>query len=471
MFRPQRCLARRARCRRVRHRRAGRADPQERPWLTAAARVAAGGNQQCLARSVPRLCRRATQHSRKPPTLRSPAITLPDPPASARPLSAEPQSEIPACPKPAVAPTGTSPNQKPFAELKVTGHLMTLDAGLFCIVQTPTARKAEDGSGLPGVRISLPPGPAGRPQSVAISSFRPDGYLHGQTDAALVRVTEGPAQVLVTVYQWRRSRHRAPVASAPAGRRRTGAIGPMAAPRDGGRARQRGARAGAAARAARHDRPCADPRRCRPGLGEWLGDRGSKRWIEGFAVAPPRRRTAGYRIPGGARTRLAVAVGRGRAVLRQPRHGSAVARAAVAAARRRGRDVRVRLFGDLHRRLGGRAGAGRRSLRGRKPGADGVVPRGRPFPCRGGCGARRRRAGAATELGVAAASASRNGARPRGPNRGRNQTHGRRQRQARSAVVVRGREPAKPRHPFRCEGKNRNPPPLPGRRLQRYEAP
>ena len=97
-----------------------------------------------------------------------------------------------------VALTGTSPNQRPFAELKVTGHLMTLDAGLFCIVQTPTARRAEDGSGLPGVRVSLPPGPAGRPQSVAITSFRPDGYLHGQTDAALVRVTEGPAQVRKT---------------------------------------------------------------------------------------------------------------------------------------------------------------------------------------------------------------------------------------------------------------------------------
>src|SRR5579872_1346195 len=100
-----------------------------------------------------------------------------------------------------VALTGTSPTQKTFTELKVTGHLMTLDAGLFCIVQTPAARKPEDGSGLPGVRVSLPPGPAGRPQSVVISSFRSDGYLYGQTDAALVRVNEGPAQVLVTIYQ------------------------------------------------------------------------------------------------------------------------------------------------------------------------------------------------------------------------------------------------------------------------------
>ena len=46
-------------------------------------------------------------------------------------------------------------------ELKVSGHLMTLDAGLFCLVQTG-AISAPD-SGLPGVRISLPPGLAGRP--------------------------------------------------------------------------------------------------------------------------------------------------------------------------------------------------------------------------------------------------------------------------------------------------------------------
>jgi hypothetical protein len=187
-----------------------------------------------------------------------------------------------------VALTGTPPNQKAFAELKVTGHLMTLDAGLFCIVQTPSGRKAEDNSGLPGVRVSLPPGPAGRPQSVAISSFRPDGYLHGQTDAALVRVTEGPAQILVTVYQ--------------------SAAGADTAPRlqvlrlaDEAQVRpvqmqQLPGMAAAPARAV----PGPAQQRALPdviahvqirgdigsGLGDWIGDRGSKRWIEGFAIAP-----------------------------------------------------------------------------------------------------------------------------------------------------------------------------------------
>src|SRR6185437_1814780 len=39
-------------------------------------------------------------------------------------------------------------------ELKVSGHLMTLDSGLFCILQTPSATSARDATGLPGVRIS-----------------------------------------------------------------------------------------------------------------------------------------------------------------------------------------------------------------------------------------------------------------------------------------------------------------------------
>jgi hypothetical protein len=185
-----------------------------------------------------------------------------------------------------VALTGTSPNQRPFAELKVTGHLMTLDAGLFCIVQTPTARRAEDGSGLPGVRVSLPPGPAGRPQSVAITSFRPDGYLHGQTDAALVRVTEGPAQVLVTVYQSAAGADTAPrlqvLRLADDAQPRSVPMqqlpGMAAAPTGAGPAQPRVMPDVIAHVQIRGD--------IGSGLGEWIGDRGSKRWIEGFAIAP-----------------------------------------------------------------------------------------------------------------------------------------------------------------------------------------
>ena len=91
--------------------------------------------------------------------------------------------------------------QNRVAELKVSGHLMTLDTGVFCVFQAPGTPAANDWSGLPGVRISLPPGPAGRPDAISISTFRGDGWMNGSDTATLIRVAEGPAQVLVTVYQ------------------------------------------------------------------------------------------------------------------------------------------------------------------------------------------------------------------------------------------------------------------------------
>ena len=85
-------------------------------------------------------------------------------------------------------------------ELRVSGRLMTLEPGLFCIVNTPAAN-LDVATAMPGVRISLPPGPTGRPDAVSIATFRDDGFLFGFGDAALVRVIGGPAQVLVTIYQ------------------------------------------------------------------------------------------------------------------------------------------------------------------------------------------------------------------------------------------------------------------------------
>ena len=86
-------------------------------------------------------------------------------------------------------------------ELKVSGHLMTLDTGLFCILQTPAATPVRDGTGLPGVRISAPPGDTPGTDAVRITTFRDDGWLGGPDDAALVRVTAAQAQILVTIYQ------------------------------------------------------------------------------------------------------------------------------------------------------------------------------------------------------------------------------------------------------------------------------
>jgi len=203
-------------------------------------------------------------------------MTRPEPQPAVR---SEPQAVAPPAPPP--APPDDSQNR--IAELRVSGHLMTLDRGLFCVFQTPGSPQPDATSGLPGVRVSQAPGVAGRPEAVSISTFRQDGWLNGT--AALVRVAEGPAQVLVTVYQ--SPRH-----------------GPEMAPRlqvlrlsgDAAAAAQAAAQAqGAAPQPAPAAAPQPEPEVVahvqRTGdvgtqLGEWLGARGSKSWIEGFAVRP-----------------------------------------------------------------------------------------------------------------------------------------------------------------------------------------
>ncbi len=168
-----------------------------------------------------------------------------------------------------------------MTELKVSGHLMMLDTGLFCVVQTP-ARAANASTGLPGVRLSLPPGPAGRPEAIAIATFRDDGWLSCMGDAALVRVTNGPAHLLVTIYQAPNAEGGAPNiqvmrlldSAAPA------AAAPLAAPR------QQAALPGRAPvpmEMVAHIQERGDVGAL---FGERLGEAGSKRWIEGFGLAP-----------------------------------------------------------------------------------------------------------------------------------------------------------------------------------------
>lgn len=169
----------------------------------------------------------------------------------------------------------TRPAASPVEELKVSGHLMALDAGLYCIVAQRSAA-AGAASGLPAVRISPAPGPAGRPEAVTVRAFRDDGLLGADGDAALVRIEGGAAKVLVTVYQ-------APGATDAAPRLQVmrlseGAPGAaslvQAAPAEG----PQGKREVLAHVQARGD--VAVP------LGAWMGEKGSRRWIEGFAIAP-----------------------------------------------------------------------------------------------------------------------------------------------------------------------------------------
>jgi hypothetical protein len=165
-------------------------------------------------------------------------------------------------------------------ELKVTGHMMALPAGLFCIVNEAQPGAKQNG-GLPGVRISPPPVNA---QNVEIAGFRPDGWLNAEGDAALVRIRRGPAQILVTIYQLPNQ--------------------PNAAPKLQVRQLLAGGEAVPAAANGQAAPPTAQERmdllahiQSRGDVGakygDWLGEPGSGNWIEGFAIAAPEEIDAG----------------------------------------------------------------------------------------------------------------------------------------------------------------------------------
>ena len=176
-------------------------------------------------------------------------------------------------------------------ELRATAQLMTLEPGVFCVVnQGPVAA---DATGLPGVRISLPPSPGLVPGSVQISTFREDGWVGGAS-AALIRVTGGrPGQVLVTVYQAPNAQEAPRLqvvrlsAEAGSGQGAAQAVAAPAQPAPPG--------VGERPRYGR-PQPPADKAEVavhinRMGdvlglVGDWVGEQGSQRWIEGFLVSP-----------------------------------------------------------------------------------------------------------------------------------------------------------------------------------------
>jgi len=177
-------------------------------------------------------------------------------------------------PAPAAPPPPVAANI--MQELKVSGHFMSLPAGLYCFLNEPAPGAPQNG-GMPGVRISPPPNGA---RNVEISGFRPDGWLSATGDAALVRISQGPAQVLVTIYQLPNMPDAAPKlqvrllmgpSEAPAGAAPSGAVPPPAP-------------APVKADILAHIQTRGD---VGAKFGEWLGEEGSQNWIEGFAVAAP----------------------------------------------------------------------------------------------------------------------------------------------------------------------------------------
>ena len=181
---------------------------------------------------------------------------------------------------------------------------MTLETGLFCVFQTPGSAPSDPASGLPGVRITPAPGLAGRPEAVSVSTFREDGWLNGT--AALVRVSDGSAQILVTIYQNKgkdaaprlqvlrlsgepnaaapdaasaavRPNGTAPVQPTPV---QPTLVEPTLATADPGSA---GPAAATSPEVMAHVHRMGDVGCTR---GEWLGQKGSRQWVEGFGLAP-----------------------------------------------------------------------------------------------------------------------------------------------------------------------------------------
>jgi len=172
------------------------------------------------------------------------------------------------------AAPGSAPAQNRVQELRVSANLMGLQAGLYCMFPKPGSPLADRATGLPCVRVSLPPHAVQQPNGVEISTFNGEGWLTHGGDAAMVRVPNGPAQVLVTVYQ-------AP-GNDPAPQLQVvqlSASGAPAAPARVQKPVEPGAGDVVAHIQRRGDVVCK--------LGEWCGERGSKAWVEGFSVRLP----------------------------------------------------------------------------------------------------------------------------------------------------------------------------------------
>jgi hypothetical protein len=181
-----------------------------------------------------------------------------------------PEIAVPTPPKPDAEPAKRPPTAADMMqELKVTGHMMALPVGLFCIINETNHITGRSG-GMPGVRISPPPQGS---KNVEIVGFRPDGWLSADGEAMLVRISNAPAQVLVTIYQQTDSPESAPKIQV----RQLLSDAPQPA------------QSAAAAPQQRFDMLAHIQTRGDVGakFGTWLGEPGSQNWIEGFAIAVP----------------------------------------------------------------------------------------------------------------------------------------------------------------------------------------
>ena len=162
-----------------------------------------------------------------------------------------------------------------LTELRVSASLMLLEAGTYCVFGAPDASGPDAVTGLPAVRLSAAPGAmAGTVEIVGFGD-----WLAGRGDASLLRVAGGAAQVMVTVYQEAGSTHEAPklqvlrVSEAGVVPPPVPPLGPSSGPPPGPPPGPIEAMA--------HVYGVGD---IGGRFGDWIGARGGRRWIEGFAL-------------------------------------------------------------------------------------------------------------------------------------------------------------------------------------------
>jgi hypothetical protein len=188
-----------------------------------------------------------------------------------------PQAKAAAAPR-ADAPAAT---KKIVQELKVSAHLMTLDPGVFCIFNAPGGPRSDEATGFPGVRVSAPPN-TGSGKVVDILSFGTDGWMGGRDAAVLVRIGEEPSEVLITIYQREGAAEPAPKIQIQQLSEGAAAAAISAAEAPPVRTQVTPADL-ASAEIAAHIQRRGD---VVASIGEWMGEKGSQRWIEGFSIAP-----------------------------------------------------------------------------------------------------------------------------------------------------------------------------------------
>jgi hypothetical protein len=158
---------------------------------------------------------------------------------------------------------------------------MQLDAGVYCIYHSPGSAPPDSATGLPAARLSLPPGRVS--PDVVITGFRDDGWLGSLDSAAMIRVSRGPAQILMTIYQ-------SVGANQPPRLQVTKLVDGMDGVLTGdGPARERNGQIAVSPGQVENPEIAAHIQRrgdILARIGEWVGERNSKQWIEGFALAP-----------------------------------------------------------------------------------------------------------------------------------------------------------------------------------------